>query len=305
MSFARNSTYGRLLMGVFLVGIVLRVCLSLVNSEANDDHLIVAEIIEQEGTLPTDDDWIECFQPKLYHVTVAAILKFIPLKTRNIRVRIAQLVNCVAGIITMAIAHAFLAKRRLAAKHRLLCFSLIALNPKLIGINAQATNDTFVILFCSLTIYFTYLFLELGRHRDFGCVTVCAILAGLSKGNGLVMLPWIIVVLLAKLLVSKGSSPKLRRNYALYLVSFLFAYFVVVSPLGQYVYKYQRYGTPFMHPMSDGPMPHLFRKTYVRRPGVTSFVDSYLSFRFLDLMRNPTVTNERDSYPLLKPQGTK
>jgi hypothetical protein len=36
----------------------------------------------------------------------------------------------------------------------------------------------------------------------------------------------------------------------------------------------------------------------LNRPGITSIVDSYLTFRLADMMAHPVITNERDVYPL-------
>jgi hypothetical protein len=76
-------------------------------------------------------------------------------------------------------------------------------------------------------------------------------------------------------------------------VIFLLFYFAIVPYLGQYSEKYQAYGTPFETNMAPQPMPHLFEKTYVARPGITSIVDSYLTFRYKDLLLVPINTTLR------------
>ena len=75
------------------------------------------------------------------------------------RIRSAQLVSCAAGIATLWTALVFLRREADAsAKVRYLSLALIALNSGLIGINAQATNDSFVILFVSLALFLGYRF---------------------------------------------------------------------------------------------------------------------------------------------------
>ena len=76
--------------------------------------------------------------------------------------------SCAAGIVTLWIALVFLCSEiNVSANVRFLSFSLMALNPGLIGINAQATNDSFVILFASPALYSGYHFFEKRRVRDF------------------------------------------------------------------------------------------------------------------------------------------
>jgi hypothetical protein len=55
-----------------------------------------------------------------------------------------------------------------------------------VGTSAQATNDSFVILFEWLTICSGVRVLAGGNVRDFSALILWAILAGLSRGNGLV-----------------------------------------------------------------------------------------------------------------------
>jgi len=143
---------------VFAIAILLRVGLSLVNQEANDDHYEVSKIIISEQRLPTKDDCWQCYHAKLYHSTAAAALNFIPLKTKHNQIILLQLMNCVAGLITISIVWLFLKKQHLTDQVRLLCFSLVALNPKFIGINSQVTNDSFVILFSTAALYYAYYF---------------------------------------------------------------------------------------------------------------------------------------------------
>src|SRR5262249_40035490 len=136
---------------VFSCGVLLRVILALVNLEANDvDHAEVIGIMADENRFSDKEEVGEAFQTKFYHATVAAIWKVIPTHSRPIRIRIGQLMSCTAGVLTLLLGlRFFMSEIRVSAKVRFLSFSLLALNPKLIGINGQLTNDSFVILFAS------------------------------------------------------------------------------------------------------------------------------------------------------------
>jgi hypothetical protein len=137
---------------VLALGILLRLYLAVVNSEANDDHLTVIRIIADEHRLPRLRDAWEGFQPKLYHVTVAFLWDLSPIHSVGVQIRIAQLVSCAAGIATLFVLRRALIRRGLSQPMRVLAFALVALNPKLCGLNAQATNDSFVILFATLAL---------------------------------------------------------------------------------------------------------------------------------------------------------
>ena len=69
----RPRRYRYAIAAVCALGIVLRVALSLVNLEANDDHVEVIRIMAFENRMPDFEEAWEAYQPKLYHVVVAAV----------------------------------------------------------------------------------------------------------------------------------------------------------------------------------------------------------------------------------------
>ena len=135
---------------VLVLGVGLRIYLALVNGEANDDHLSVIRIIADRHRLPGLRDAWEGFQPKLYHVSVAILWDLSPFQSGGVQVRIAQLVSCAAGVATLFVVRRALGRRGLSDSIRVLTFAFVALNPTLIGLNAQATNDSFVIFFATI-----------------------------------------------------------------------------------------------------------------------------------------------------------
>src|SRR5262249_47396313 len=50
----------------------------------------------------------------------------------------------------------------------------------------------------------------------------------------------------------------------------------------------RRAGSPFAINRPPVPWPHFFEETQAGRPGITSIVHSYLTFRIVDLVLNPT-----------------
>ncbi len=128
-------------------------------------------LILKTGRLPQKDDCWECFQPKLFHLLFAGAIKILGLANEaGYRQNIAgQALNLIAGIITLAIVWSFLRNLNVRnEKLKVLAFELVALNPDLLGIHSQATNDTLVILFSTLALIGTYRFLNQEKAVDFG-----------------------------------------------------------------------------------------------------------------------------------------
>ncbi len=281
---------------VFLIALALRVNLALVNQEANDPHFEVIKIIKDQGKIPRVSDCWECFHPKLYYLVTAFVLKVIPVKAVSDQIRVAQLINCAAGILTLWIIFLFLKQKVPDIKLRFLSFSLIALNPKFIGVNAQASNDSFVILFASLVIYLTYRLLLTSDKKYFWGITLFTVLAGVTKANGLVLFFAAAGTFILNVFLYPAGP--LKRRYLRYLALFILIFSLTVPYFGQYIEKYKNYGTPFQINVPHEPLPHLFKKTYVKRPGVTSIADSYFTFRLGNLIKYPFTSNYRKFFPL-------
>jgi hypothetical protein len=298
-SSPQQTKWERVVILVFCFGTLLRVVLATVNLEANDNHIEVISVIADENRIPDKAEFWEAFQPKLYHVTVAAVWRALSISSPLMRIRAAQLVSCAAGIVTLWIALVFIRREaHVSAKVGCLSLALIALNPGLIGISAQATNDAFVILAASLALFFGYrFFARLGR-KDFCWMTLSAIIAGISKGNGLVVFLAILGVFAVACLGLPSGSQLARQRVALYGGIFLAAYLAVVPKGGSYWELYRRYGSPFVSPILPAPFPKLFEKTFVYKPGVTSIADSFLTFRLGDLLRHPVSSIDGENYPL-------
>jgi hypothetical protein len=283
--------------GVFALGVLLRLFLAVVNREANDDHLTVIRIIAFEHHLPRLREAWEGFQPKLYHLSVAALWNLSPWQSPTARIVIAQLVACAAGIATLFIVRQALIRRGISPPIRLLAFALVALNPALIGLSAQATNDSFVIMFSTLALDRAYEFFRSGARRDFVIMTASVILAALSKGNGLVVF-LAITITLGHAVIRPNAIPGLsRRRVAALSAGFVAIFLVFAVAFGSYRANWEDTGNPFSINGEPAPMPHWIEKTYVYRPGTTSIADTYLTFRFVDLLEHPTITNDPDIYP--------
>ncbi len=288
-------SFTRAALWVLVCGMILRVALALINTQANDDHMSVIKIMAYENRIPEAHETWEAFQPKLYHATVAALLKIVPPQSERLQIILAQLMSCTAGIFTLLLAYRFfMSEVEFSEKTRFISFSLLALNPALIGINAQAVNDSFVILFGSLAFYFGWHFFKSQRTSDFCWMSVSAVLAGLSKGNGLVMF-FAIMVVFAIALYRAGDIYFRRRSVtALYGFIFLAGYLALVATLGPYWKTYRQYDSPFVTNADPVLLPY-WQAVPSERTGI---VESLLTFRFGDMLRNPQRVNYHGPYPL-------
>ena len=189
-SSASTGAY-RLVAVVFLTGCALRVILSFLNQEANDDHMAIIRTIAFEDRVPgLRDDW-QGYQPKLYHWTVALLLRLLApwvADSGDVQVRIANLVNCAAGIALLLVARSWLKRSSLPTPAVLMIFGFLVLNPRLVGIGSQATNDTLVILFGTLSLFWGVRFFDAMSWRALFGMCGFTALAVLTKGNGLVIL---------------------------------------------------------------------------------------------------------------------
>jgi len=283
--------------GVFGLGVVLRLYLAIVNREANDDHLSVIRIIAFQHHLPRLREAWEGFQPKLYHVTTAILWNISPWQSPTARVLIAQLVACAAGIATLFIVRNALIRHAVSPPIRLLAFALVALNPALIGLNAQATNDSFVIMFSTLALNRAYEFFRSGARRDFTLMSASVVLAALSKGNALVVFLAITLTFVHAIARPNAIGGLTRRRVIGLAATFVAIFVVFTFTFGSYRSNWQDTGNPFSINGERAPMPHFFKRTYVYRPGTTSIADTYFTFRFVDMLEHPTITNDADVYP--------
>jgi hypothetical protein len=263
------------------------------NREANDNHFEVIQLILNTNRLPEKADCWECFQPKLFHYTSAEFLRLTGLEKESpsVMILVIELVNATAGLIILLVIGLFLL--RLPGKNgllKVLAFGLVGLNPDLIGINSQATNDTFAILFSSLALFYTYAFLQKKRPVTFLLILLFTVLGICSKTN-----VWITAIAILLALLIQGWMDKPNRARQL-LVAGLFGVVTLVlsifNPLNQYISNYREYGSPILLNIDRQPLPAFFKQTTAYRPGILSIQDGILTFKFGELLRFPRIDNE-------------
>jgi hypothetical protein len=284
---ASRRTFKILYVSVFGLAALLRFSLVLFNREANDAHETVASLILQTGRLPLKDDCWECFQPKLYHLVFAKSLQITGLEgnpgyQQNVA---GQAVNFLAGMATLAIVYAFITGlAHFDDKAKVFSFALVALNPSLVGINSQATNDSFVILLSTAAAYFAYVFLRTERPRDLALVILLVVLGVSTKANAWVTFGAISLALLLRAYCGAQRARAMR-------IAVLFPLSVIVlsliNPLGQYLVNLREYGSPLLLNINRDPLPGFSGEYSAGASGIWYLGDGFLTFRVLDLMEHP------------------
>lgn len=284
---------------IFIISVSLRVVLAVENKGyANDDHLKVSNLILKTGKIPGPYDCWECNQQKFYHFTVAKLWIFLKLNTDKERYILAQLINAIAGIFTILICWLFIKKQPFRDANKLLCFSLVALNPCFIAINTQASNDSLVILFGTTVIYSLYMLMNKPTIKYFLILLTSSILAGITKTNSLVLIICVICVLIIQIISTRNFKLSLNKGYLGSLIIYFIAIFIIVGYFGEYYSNYKNYGKPLVYTVPMGEMPHLLKKTNFFRPGVQSIIGGYFTFRIVDMIKHPIINNDKYSYPL-------
>jgi hypothetical protein len=170
---------------------------------------------------------------------------------------------------------------------------LVAFNPSLIGINAQATNDTLAILLGTLAVYFIWMFVQQEKGIYF-LAGILFVSLGIATKTNVLATAFAILCALSVMAFSRRQSATLYPA-ALFLPSIFVL--SLLNPLTQYVVNYRNFGSPVGINMPPQRFPAFFEKSYVYRPGMVSIQDGIFSFKFSDLMKYPYVTNELEGYP--------
>lgn len=196
------------------------------------------------------------------------------------------------------IVYLFLAALSLPADARSVTFALTALAPDIVSASGQATNDALVILFSSLALWAAWRFLRAPSPHLFLGMTMAVILAGLSKGNGLIVAAAIAFVLGVAVVRLPADARLPRGRSGMWLIAFLLLFRTTVPFLGRYVDTHQRTGTPFAIPLLRPDPPPWLISTYPTRPGMTSVVSGFFTFRLIGLLQDPITRLEPRNYPL-------
>jgi len=262
----------------------LRISLAVFNREANDNHYEVVKLILEGRSSLTMADCHECFHPKLFYYVCAGLVHGLSLTTESSRIVAGQLLNTVAGLVTLGLVLIALNGLHLKVKWRLWTFALIALNPRLIAINGQLSNDSFAILFATGAIFLTLRLLQTPTIWLVVATQLVLSCALMTKGTTWVVAIAMVILFLVRALIDE-SRQRSRLFAGLYVITALNG-LVSIELAGYDFDHYDVYAN-----MGRGQPLYVWEKTSVGRPGVQSIVDGYLTFRIADLLRDPQITN--------------
>lgn len=267
----------------------------MVNKESNDDHISTVQLWQQNGAYPDARDCWECFQPPLFYSIVKPICTLTKSTTKEDIFIVIQAVNLVLSLAVLGLIMWFINTLKL---NKLLTVALVVfwgLNPELVSIGALATNDLLAIL---LGILFTIQTLRYFVHETVSneiILCVLLLLLGITKGNGLIFLGILPILVFVKMVWTKTLSPiKLARKIILWLFTV-----VTIAGLGNYVEKYEQFNNPFITNVDppyekatwDTPGEMEFRK------GVNTLKQAYFAFPLASLLEQPYNENGYQTYP--------
>ena len=282
-----SRRYKILILVIFIVSLGLRIGMVSFNRESNDDHMQVIGLIIKSGALPNKASCWECYQPKLFHYTAAKVLQITGADklSQDGMILVVELINFIAGLVTIAVLAALITRLPVKSETlKLLSFGLVALNPNLIGINSQATNDTFVILFSTLALFCAILFLQKQKPVPFLLMLLFSLLCISSKTNGWITPIAITIALCGKAWMQKKQAVRLWLTGLLFIAATLV--FSILNPLNQYIPNVQKFGSPFLINVSRKQRPYFFTMNS-NVCGIRSIVDGYLTFKFIPLLQHP------------------
>lgn len=283
----RSSRASLLSSASLAIGAALRVALAVVNREANDDHIEVVLALLAGGRQPNISTCNECFQPKLFHLACAWIARALDLSTRDQIAVSAQLLNVAFGTGVLLIGWWLVTRLSADPWVRFLAVSWLALNPGLMGIDVQATNDSLLILVGAVLLASLYRWIAIGSRTATSLLAV-VLAAGLAphvKGNGIV-LTMATLLCVGTVVWVRSMSWRPIRSLAV-MLAIVSLVWVTARINRSYRDNYKATGAWLATNMAPSPPPLLFRQTLAERPGVTSIVSAFFTFRFIDLVETP------------------
>lgn len=305
MKQTSSAKYTTIFLLLLALALSLRLGMALVNLEANDDHMQVVRMILETRQFPVMGECRECFHPKLFYMSVVSLLQIFQVIDVKQQIVFAQLLNFLASSITLFIIARFIQEYPSGNEPlKLSVFALVALNPKFIAVNSQASNDTFAILFTTLALFFAYRFFKKPDLRTFGILVLFILLAVSTKVTGWIAFVAIFLGFLLNLWTQEENFHR-RLAYAITL-PIVILLITTLNPLSQFVTNTQKFGSPIANTSKRMPLPNIFvevahYKDFYFRPGIVSIQDGFFTFKLIDLLKYPLTTNGEYKYP---PQRT-
>lgn len=280
---------------ILIVSFTLRLTLAFLNTDANDNHIDVISWILDKHELPEKNDCWSCYQPKLYYILCASMIKLFHVNQLINRIIASQIINAIFGLFTLILCWKFIKKQDVEASVKIITFAFFAFNPCLTAVNIQGTNDTLSIFFGVAAVYLTDAFFREQKNKTLIYLTIVLIGAPLSKASGLLLFFIVAFFFIVKFLaVDFPEKQILKKHFLIILLSFI----LIVPFAGGYYSSYKKYNSLALSTWNNDAPPHFFTPSPVERPGVISMFDSWFTFRYLNMVDRPYINNGKEDYPV-------
>jgi len=236
-------TYKSIALGFFILAILLRGSLCLLNPPENsfDDHYQPISLILQYGTIPAKNDCWECFQPPVFYAVSAKVGRLIFKMGANRQQvkKILQFICCFYSILNIGVIYLILNKLNLSDFSRIIAFGFVCFLPRDIYMAAMHSNDTMSYLFVSIFIYTLVLSVDNNfRIKNLILLAIIMTITLFIKYNTLVVIP----IALSVFAVSLINLPKSKRNKR--IVAFCLTLLVPFLFFGTYMFhNIKKYGS--------------------------------------------------------------
>ena len=271
------------LVAILAAGILLRVVVFAFQGPFNNDkHFQVVQHLHDHGTLPASGEMNQAYQPPLYYLLAAPLLR---LGSR----KVVQALSLAISIATLLVLFLLLnGLPFVSAGSRMVCLSLTAFLPQFIMYGNYISNDCLTFLLGAL------LFLQLWRcfrrPSPLQLLVLAACLGSglLTKATFLAFVP--VLAVLAYVLAIRGGARPCR---AVMLVTVFLAVSCTIGSY-RYIHNLRHGGRLFVTNVDDDAL--WVRSQRPTNIGLRSFVD----INVLKLVRRPTISGHTvHSYPLL------
>lgn len=243
-----------LIVFIILLGILLRLNYIRITGEnvrqydvrlGNYSHLdYIYHFLNDGLNLPSENRG-QFYHPPFYHITSAAWVKLTISVFNNNIINSLQFLNCCYSILTLFISFKILKKLKVKDLYLLLILAILSLHPTFIIFSGRYNNDTLLLLFMMLTIYFTILWYNNSNFKNCFFVGLFLGLSGMTKLSGLVLGIPIFIIFMIKIML-KLSEQKYKDVIKYFIMLFLIIVISAVLGLWYQIYFSIRFENLFL-----------------------------------------------------------
>jgi hypothetical protein len=206
----------------------------------------------------------------------------------------AQGFNALLGIATLTIIWKYIKGLSFSDAVKTIIFALIALNPRVISVFTQATNDAIIIFLGNIGLYVTLKLFKAPSFKYAIILIIAVVLGGMSKLNFGIYLIGAVITLVVLAVIHKNFRLSISKGYlgtALCIVVFTG---IAAFTFNGYYDNLKRTGKAFTYntPLIDPPNFFDYEGPYI--PGIRTVYSGFFKFYYFDLIKNPRITAETE-----------